>query len=64
MTNRVFVAKQDAAERGIADGDVIEVFNENGRFLRPATVLRTLMPNPLIHPKPCMFDEDFEPYHI
>lgn len=24
----------------------------------------TAKPNLLIHPKPCMFDEDFEPYHI
>ena len=60
MTNRVFIAKQDAEERGIADGDVIEVFNENGCFLRPATVSRTLMPGVIIVPHGANFRIDTE----
>lgn len=43
MTNPVFINKEDAAAKGIVDGDVILVKNDNGQFIRPASVTRTVM---------------------
>lgn len=40
----VFIATQDAAEKGIEDGDVVRVFNEKGSVLRHAYVTNRLMP--------------------
>ena len=58
MTNRVFINKVDAEERGIVDGDVIEVYNHVGRFLRPATVTRMVMPGVIIVPHGANFRFD------
>lgn len=43
-TNPVFVSAEDAAAKGIANGDTVRVFNDAGAFLRVATVTETLMP--------------------
>lgn len=50
FVNPVFINKQDAAERGIKTGDTVRVFNENGEFIRPASVTRTVMPGVIIVP--------------
>lgn len=50
MTNPVFINKEDAAAKGIADGDVILVKNDNGQFIRPASVTRTVMPGVIAIP--------------
>ncbi len=48
--NPVFINPSDASERGIKQGDTIKVFNEQGAFLRPATVSRHVMPGVIIVP--------------
>lgn len=50
FTNPIFVNKQDAAERGIKNGDIIRVFNDYGEFIRPAAVVRTVMPGVILVP--------------
>lgn len=50
FVNPIYINKQDATERGISNGDVIRVFNENGQFLRPASVTRTVMPGVILVP--------------
>ena len=35
---------QDAAERGIEDGDWIRLFNDSGEVVRQASVIETIMP--------------------
>lgn len=50
FANPVFVNKRDAAERGIGQGDVVRVFNEYGQILRPAAVVRTVMPGVILIP--------------
>ena len=50
MTNPVFINKEDAKAKGIEDGDVILVHNDNGKFIRPASVSRTVMPGVIVVP--------------
>lgn len=50
MTNPVFINKSDAEEKGIEDGDIILVHNDNGAFIRPASVSRTVMPGVIAIP--------------
>ncbi|WP_165056586.1 MULTISPECIES: molybdopterin-dependent oxidoreductase [unclassified Adlercreutzia] len=50
LVNPVWINKDDAAERGIKTGDTIRVFNDNGAFLRPASVTRTVMPGVIVIP--------------
>lgn len=50
MTNPVFINKDDAASKGISDGDVILVKNDAGSFLRHATVSRCVMPGVIMVP--------------
>ena len=50
LVNPVWINKDDAAERGIKTGDTIKVFNEQGAFLRPASVTRTVMPGVIVIP--------------
>ena len=42
--NPVFLAKKDAAERGIADGDTVKISSKYGETLRKAYVTARLMP--------------------
>lgn len=58
--NPVFINKQDAAERDIEQGDIIKVYNEQGAFLRPASVSRCVMPGVIIvpHGATARIDED------
>ncbi|WP_350455112.1 molybdopterin dinucleotide binding domain-containing protein, partial [Slackia heliotrinireducens] len=42
--NPVYMSSQDAAERGIEQGDIVEVSSETGKMIRIASVLETLMP--------------------
>lgn len=50
MQNPVFINKDDAAAKGIENGDIILVRNDNGKFLRPATVSRCVMPGVIMVP--------------
>ena len=50
MTNPVFINKDDANAKGIENGDIILVKNDNGQFIRPATVTRTVMPGVIVIP--------------
>ncbi len=50
LRNPVFINKADAEERGIKTGDTVRVFNDNGAFLRPAAVTRTVMPDVIMVP--------------
>ena len=50
FVNPVWISSEDAAERGIKTGDTVRVFNENGQFLRPASVTRTVMPGVIVIP--------------
>lgn len=50
MQNPVFINKEDAEAKGIKNGDVIYVHNDNGGFLRPATVSRCVMPGVIMVP--------------
>ena len=50
LRNPVFINKSDAEARGIKNGDTIRVFNDNGAFLRPAAVTRTVMPGVIMVP--------------
>lgn len=60
MANPVFINKADADARGIANGDVIEVFNGEGSFLRPANVSRLVMPGVMLVPHGANFRIDPE----
>lgn len=57
--NPVYINKEDAESRGIKNGDIVRVFNENGQFLRPASVTRTVMPGVImiIHGTRPRFDQ-------
>lgn len=50
MQNPVFINKDDAAAKDIANGDTVRVFNNNGSILRPATVSRCVMPGVIMVP--------------
>ena len=50
FTNPVFISKHDAEEKGVQTGDVVIVFNDNGKVLRRASVSRCLMPGTMILP--------------
>ena len=50
LRNPVWLNKADAEARGIKTGDVVRVFNENGQFIRPASVTRTIMPGVIVIP--------------
>lgn len=50
LKNPVYINTQDAAERGIKTGDTVRVFNQQGQFLRPASVTRTVMPGVIMVP--------------
>lgn len=50
MVNPVFINNEDAIAKGIEDGDVILVHNDNGSFIRPATVSRCVMPGVVLVP--------------
>ena len=42
--NPIYISAEDAAAKGIANGDTVRVFNDAGGFLRTATVTETLVP--------------------
>lgn len=44
LTNPVFLNASDAAEKGIADGDTVRIFNGYGQCLRHASLTERLMP--------------------
>lgn len=50
MQNPVFISKEDAAAKGIKDGDTVLVKNDAGSFVRPATVSRCVMPGVIMVP--------------
>ncbi|HIY83806.1 molybdopterin-dependent oxidoreductase [Rubneribacter sp.] len=44
LPNPVFLNASDAAEKGIADGDAVRIFNDYGQCLRHASLTERLMP--------------------
>jgi anaerobic dimethyl sulfoxide reductase subunit A len=50
MINPVFISKEDADQKGINTGDVILVHNDRGKFIRPASVSRCIMPGVIVVP--------------
>ena len=50
MRNPVWINRDDAKERGINEGDVIEVFNDRGSFIRPACLSRCIMQGVVVVP--------------
>lgn len=50
MTNPVFINSRDAEEKGIKDGDTILVRNDEGSFIRPASVSALIMPGVVLVP--------------
>ncbi len=55
----ILINAQDAAERGIADGDVVLVFNERGRCLAGAVVTEDIRPGVLFLWTGAWYDPDF-----
>lgn len=43
----VYISKEDAQAKGVASGDIVKVFNDEGAVLRYASVSRCLMPGTL-----------------
>ncbi|MDR1016074.1 MAG: molybdopterin-dependent oxidoreductase [Coriobacteriales bacterium] len=60
LENPVFINKADGEAKGIKQGDVIRVFNDQGAFLRPASLCRTIMPGCICipHGATVRLDED------
>lgn len=56
--NPVFINASDAAEKGIKDGDTILIWNANGKILRTAAVLETIMPGYVEVPHGSWIDMD------
>ena len=56
----VFINAQDAAEKGISDGDAVRIYNENGSVLRHAYVTNRLIPGAvgLTHGATIMVDKN------
>jgi anaerobic dimethyl sulfoxide reductase subunit A len=50
MVDPVFINKDDAEAKGIANGDVVLVHNDRGKFIRPASVSRCIMPGVIVVP--------------
>ena len=50
LQNPVYINPKDAAERGIKTGDTVRVWNQQGQFLRPASVTRTVMEGVIMVP--------------
>lgn len=50
FSSNIEISAQDAAERGIVDGDVVAVFNGNGKTVRHATVTNRIMPGVIALP--------------
>ena len=50
LVNPVMINRDDAAARGIENGDIVRVYNDEGEFLRPAAVVRTVMPGVIMVP--------------
>jgi len=50
LQNPIWLNKDDAEARGIKTGDTVRVFNDNGQFIRPASVTRTVMPGVIVIP--------------
>ncbi len=44
FTQPFFISAQDAAEKGVKDGDVVRVWNEGGQIIRQVSISERLMP--------------------
>jgi anaerobic dimethyl sulfoxide reductase subunit A len=55
----VWINSNDAAAKGITDGDTVRIFNENGSALRPASVTERIIPGVIgiPHGAQCLIDE-------
>lgn len=42
--NPVFINAEDAAAKGVKDGDVVMIYNQNGKVLRHASITKRMMP--------------------
>jgi anaerobic dimethyl sulfoxide reductase subunit A len=55
---RIQIHPLDARSRNIADGDLVQVFNERGKLLIPAKVTERIMPGIVDIPQGAWFDPD------
>lgn len=63
--NPVYLSRQDAEEKGIVDGDDVCIYNSNGKVVRTATVLDTMMPGMVGIPHGSWIDlDDKEEYDL
>lgn len=53
---RIWISTEDAAARGIANGDLIEVFNDRGRISSPALVTPRIVPGVISVPQGAWYD--------
>lgn len=58
FANPVFISAADAAEKGIADGDTVRIWNKRSQMLRPASVSERLMPGVVALPHGPWLDMD------
>lgn len=56
--NPVFINAQDAAEKGIKNGDTVLIYNQYGKILRLASVIDTIMPGVVSIPHGSWLDLD------
>jgi len=56
----VWIHPKDASDRNIADGDLVDVFNENGRIRIPAKVTERIMPGVVNVSQGTWYDPDEE----
>ena len=57
-TNPVYINAQDAAEKGIEDGDAVCVWNNRGKIVRTACVMESVMPGSIGIPHGSWIDMD------
>ncbi len=55
---RIFINPQDASARGIADGDLVRVWNERGELVIPARLTRRILPGVVDIPQGAWWDPD------
>jgi anaerobic dimethyl sulfoxide reductase subunit A len=55
----IFLNAQDAAEKGIQEGDTVRIWNDNGSILRPATVTQRIVPGVVGMPHGGIPEHDF-----
>ena len=60
MPNPVWINKEDAEAKGVAEGDTVLIWNDNGKVLRHATLTERLMPGVIALPHGAWVEMDEE----